>query len=167
MRKLVLAGLFLAMGLVLPLGFHAAGLGPSFLPMHIPVLFAGLYLGWRWGIAVGAALPLLSGLLTGMPPFAPPVAFTMMFELPAYAVAAAVLYRWMRPRAVLPVAGALVVGRIMYGLVGYLFFPLLGLPRASVLYPVTAGLVAGLPGIAVQMVLVPAVLARFRPSGSR
>lgn len=109
------------------------------------------------------AVPLLSGLLTGMPPFAPPVAFTMMVELPVYALAVALLYRWLKPRIVLPVAGAVLLGRVVYGAVGYLFFPLLGLPRVGVLYPVTAGLIAGLPGIVAQVVLIPAIAARFRP----
>lgn len=158
-----MAGLFVALGLLLPIGLHAAGMGKTFLPMHIPVLLAGIYLDWQWGIAVGAVTPLLSGLLTGMPSFAPPVAFMMMVELPVYACMAAVLYRRVRAGALGAVAGAALAGRVAYGAIGYLLFPLLGLPRVGIFYPVTAGLVSGLPGVFVQIVVIPVIVSRFKP----
>ena len=34
--------LCMALGLVLPVLFHMVGAGPTFLPMHIPVLLCGL-----------------------------------------------------------------------------------------------------------------------------
>lgn len=37
-KELVLSALFIALGVVLPMVFHAIGAGPVFLPMHIPVL---------------------------------------------------------------------------------------------------------------------------------
>jgi hypothetical protein len=163
MRKLLLSALFIAMGIVLPMGFHAFGMGRAFLPMHIPVLFAGIYLGWRTGLVVGAATPALSGLLTGMPPFVPPTAFAMMVELPIYGVLVDVFYRLMRLRPAVAVALAALSGRVAYGLIGYLAFPLLGLPEVSPLYPVTAGLVASLPGVILQTVVVPLVVSRLRP----
>ncbi len=163
MRKLALTALFVAMGIVLPMGFHAVGMGRAFLPMHIPVLFAGIYLGWRSGLVVGVATPALSGLLTGMPPFVPPTAFAMMVELPIYGVLVDVFHRRMRLRPAVAVASAALSGRVAYGLIGYLVFPLLGLPGVSPFYPVTAGLVASLPGVLLQVVLVPLVLSRLRP----
>lgn len=160
MRKLSLAGLFVSLGLVLPIGFHSLGLGSSFLPMHIPVLLAGIYLGWRFGALVGVVTPLLSAVLTGMPPLT--VAFMMVVELPLYAVTVSILYRWSK-NALVSVAGTALVGRLVYGLTGYLLFPLLGLPPVSPLYPVTAGIVSGLPGVALQLVAVPLLVGRFKP----
>lgn len=167
MRRLSLAGLFATLGLLLPLGFHAVGLGKAFLPMHIPVLLTGIYLGWRWGVTVGVVVPLLSGALTGMPSFAPPVALMMMVELPLYGASVAVLYRSLRTGAFLAVAGAAFAGRLTYGATGYLLFPLFGWPAIGFLYPVTAGLVSGLPGILVQLTVVPLLVSRFTPEGYR
>ncbi|MDD2491798.1 MAG: hypothetical protein PHV12_06350, partial [Bacteroidales bacterium] len=54
--KLVLAGLFIAIGLALPVAFHAMSLsGSIFLPMHIPVLLCGLICGWKYGLVTGIA----------------------------------------------------------------------------------------------------------------
>ena len=45
-RELALAGLMGALGLLLPIGFHALGWGGSvFLPMHLPVVVAGFLVG--------------------------------------------------------------------------------------------------------------------------
>jgi len=160
MRKLSLAGLFVALGLVLPIGFHSLGLGRAFLPMHIPVILAGIYAGWRWGIVVGAVTPVLSAVLTGMPTL--PVAFTMVLELPIYAVTVALMYRRTK-NVFLSVLVSALAGRLVYGLAGYLLFPLLGLPSVSPLYPVTAGLVSGLAGVALQIVTVPLLVSRIKP----
>ena len=36
-KKLVLSGIFIALGLIIPIIFHQFSMGgPSFLPMHIP-----------------------------------------------------------------------------------------------------------------------------------
>lgn len=148
------------MGLVLPMGFHALGLGRAFLPMHIPVILAGMYLGWRWGIVVGAVTPVVSAALTGMP--AMPVALTMVFELAIYAAIAGASYRRTR-NGLLSVVAAALAGRVAYGIGGYLLFPLLGLPRVAPFYPITAGLVAGLPGVTVQLVLIPLLLIKLKP----
>ena len=46
-KRLTLAALFTALGILLPLAFHLTGIpaaGQIFLPMHIPVLLCGLIL---------------------------------------------------------------------------------------------------------------------------
>ena len=43
LRKTALGGLFVAMGVLVPIMFHAVGLGKTFLPMHIPVILSGFY----------------------------------------------------------------------------------------------------------------------------
>ena len=70
-RNIILGGLFVALGIVIPIAFHAIGAGPVFLPMHIPVLLAGFTIGPTIGCLVGAVTPILSSLLTGMPPLMP------------------------------------------------------------------------------------------------
>ncbi|HHY44206.1 MAG TPA: ECF transporter S component [Firmicutes bacterium] len=162
MRRLAQIALFVATGIVLPMAFHAVGMGRAFLPMHIPVLLAGIYGGWKSGLVVGAVTPILSGVLTGMPPLVPPTAFAMMVELPVYGVLVALFYKQMRIHPALSLGLAALVGRMVYGLIGYAMFPLVGLPKVSPLYPVTTGLLASLPGVVLQVILVPLIVSRTR-----
>lgn len=68
---------------LLPALAHATGLPTRvLLPMHWPVVLAGLCYGWRSGLLIGLAAPSLSFLLSGMPPvFVLPA---MTVELAAY-----------------------------------------------------------------------------------
>lgn len=154
---LVLGGLYLALALVLPMVFHLVGAGPVFLPMHIPVFLAGFTVSPGTAAFVGLAAPLLGSVLTGMPPLSPPVAQGMAFELAVYGLVTALLYRATR-RIYLSWAVAAVAGRLSYGLAGALVLPLFGFEGIPVFYPLTAGLVTGLPGLALQAVLVPSVV---------
>ncbi|MDK2836719.1 MAG: hypothetical protein PWP21_1496, partial [Thermosediminibacterales bacterium] len=48
LKKVVTGGFFVALGIVLPIGFHMVGgssVGKMLLPMHIPVLLAGFFTG--------------------------------------------------------------------------------------------------------------------------
>jgi hypothetical protein len=68
---------------LLPSLVHRTGLPVrTLLPMHWPVVLAGLCYGWRSGAAIGAGAPLVSYLLSGMPP--PVVLPAMTLELAAY-----------------------------------------------------------------------------------
>ena len=85
--------LLLALGVVLPIVFHAMPLGGRiFLPMHLPTFVAGLVLGPVAGLIVGAGSPVLSGLLTGRPTVLYMV--PMVSELATYGLAVGLL----RPR---------------------------------------------------------------------
>lgn len=45
-KKIVLSGLFIALGIIVPTIFHSVNLaGAIFLPMHIPVILGGFLLG--------------------------------------------------------------------------------------------------------------------------
>jgi len=157
-RQLIWGALFLALALLLPMAFHAVGLGRVFLPMHIPVLMAGFLAGPSVGLMVGMTSPILSAVLTGMPPLMPPTAQVMLFELGVYGFAAGLLHHRLHlgifPSLVLAMLG----GRIVYGLLGWLVLPLLGLPGIPLLYPLTVGLTTSLPGILLQLVVVPSVV---------
>jgi len=152
----------IAVGLVLPILFHAVGLGKVFLPMHIPVLLAGFFCGPATALVVGGLTPLLSALLTGMPPLMPPTAQIMVFELAAYALLVSVLFDRLGWGVYPSLIGAMVGGRLVYGLIGYLFLPLFGLQQVPLLYPLTYGVVTGLPGLVLQLAFVPAVVCLVR-----
>lgn len=157
-RKITWSAFFICLGIILPMAFHIFGLGKNFLPMHIPVLIGSLLLGAGSGAFIGAITPLLSCLLTGMPPLMPPVAFMMMFELALYAIIAAVLYKKLKINIYISLTAAIIAGRIFYGALAYLLFPLMGLQKVPFFYPVTLGLMEGLPGIILQLIIVPLIV---------
>lgn len=83
----VQAALLLAAAWLLPAAAHAAGLPVRLLlPMHWPVLLAGLCYGWRSGAVVGLAAPAVSVMLSGHP--SPAVLPAMTVELGTYGLLA-------------------------------------------------------------------------------
>ena len=170
-RDLVAAGLFVALGIVLPLAFHGIqGAGPIFLPMHIPVLMSGLILGWKYGLAVGVVTPILSHFLTGMPPIAPlPMLQVMIFELAAYGAVAGILIRIVRTKntyANLYVAliGAMLVGRLVMGSLNAVWF-IRG--TYSLQIWLTFALFQAWPGILILLAFVPLVVFALKKSVMR
>lgn len=152
------SAVFVAFGLVLPSVFHAVGMaGPVFLPMHIPVFLGGLTLGPAAGLMIGLITPLLSSVLTGMPPLNPPIAFFMMAEMAVYGLLAGHLMKW-RGNLWLSLVAAMAGGRVALGLavaVARLFVAFPGTPVAYV----TGSVLSSLPGIALQILVVPALAA--------
>lgn len=155
-RSVTFAGLFIALGILIPMLFHAFGLGRVFLPMHLPVFVAGLAYGPGCGLLTGALTPVLSAVLTGMPPLAPmPVAQMMVFELGVYGLVAGLLSHRLRLGVIISLLGAMLGGRLVYGLLGAFVLPLLGFSGIPVLFPLTAGLLSSIPGVVLQLVVVP------------
>jgi len=159
-RTLTATGLLLAVGLLLPLVFHslfgAAG-GKTFLPMHYAVLLGGLLLGPAAGTFLGIATPLLSTLMTGMP--AVTILPPMVVELAVYGLVAGVARRYWRIAPIWSMLLAMVAGRIALGLAVALLGPVIGLKVAPMIY-VWTSIVSGLPGIAMQIVVIPLLMAR-------
>lgn len=159
-RKLVMSGLCAALGLVLPLAFHAVpNAGQVFLPMHIPVLLCGLITGPAYGLVCGAVTPLLSSLLTGMPPSG--MLPGMMCELATYGLAGGALALACRrlPRAAgvyVALVGAMLAGRLVSGAVNALIFRAGSYTLEAWL---AASFVTALPGIAIQLVAIPLLVA--------
>ncbi len=158
-RFLAQSALFLALAVVLPIGFHAFGvMGRVFLPMHFPVLLAGFIAGPWSGLLVGLLAPSLSHLLTGMPPtYAVPL---MSMELPMYGLVAGICYRRLRLNIYVALILAMVFGRVMFG-AGLLVLGLfMKLPYTAAQFFSTGGAIgSGLPGIVLQIVLIPIIVA--------
>ncbi|HOS93272.1 MAG TPA: ECF transporter S component [Armatimonadota bacterium] len=155
-RDLTLGGLFGALAIVLPIVFHAVGMGKVFLPMYLPILALGLLASWRTAALVGLLVPLISAILTGMPPLAPPIAFIMMAELAALGLIASVarsvgLGIWLA--AVLGLLAARAVGVLALLTIGRALGYEQGLYEFAV-----AGFVASWPGIALQLTVVPSAV---------
>lgn len=154
--------LFLALAVLLPIGFHQLGAsGRIFLPMHIPPLLAGFLLGPVSGVIVGVLAPALSYLLTGMPPtYAVPL---MSLELPMYGLVAGMAYKRLNLNIYISLIAAMLVGRIMFGLGLFGLGLFIDLPYSAAKFFSTGGaIVSGLPGIAVQIVVIPVLVAALK-----
>ena len=155
---MIISAVMAALGLVLPVAFHAVGLGSHFLPMLLPLLLNGFLVPLPGAVLTGASVPLISSLATGMPPMYPPVAAQMSLEGVVLGGVAAAIYRF-QPRRLWPALIAAVVLNRLAGLAASWFLArLFGLPAAFVS---AAMLVRGLPGVALQIVVVPLVLRQF------
>ena len=176
--------LLLALGVVLPIVFHAIPLGGRiFLPMHLPAFIAGLVLGPVAGLVVGVGSPVVSGLLTGRPTVLYMV--PMVFELGTYGLVAgllrprfeamlgrraseSVLYESnhaTRPRATasplaavsLALIGAMLTGRVVWIAAVVWFAPVVGLTARPIAMALGA-LGAGWIGMIIQLALIPAIV---------
>ena len=150
-RKTVITALCVALCIVLPMAFHMVkNAGTIFLPMHIPVLLCGLICGWQYGLVCGLLGPLLSSLLTQMPPMA--ILPSMMAELAVYgAVTGLMMYAFKYKTTYL----SLISGRVVSGILKALIF---SAGNYSFSVWVTASFVTCLPGLAIQLVIIPTLV---------
>ena len=170
-KKMTYAALFLALAMVLPfLTGQIPQIGKSLCPMHIPALLCGFLCGWPWGLAVGFIAPLLRSVTFGMPAMFPD-AVVMAFELAAYGAVAGLLYRLLPKklkigRIYITLMAAMIVGRIIYGIL-YLCLSGLGFISTEVTWVFfwTKAFVNPFPGIVLQLVLIPALVAALERMG--
>ena len=157
-KNMVIGGLLLAIGLILPSVFHFTNIsGKIFLPMHIPVLIGGFLLPPSLAIILGFITPLLSSLLTGMPPIFP-MAVIMAFELAFYGFSASVFYKKMKLPTIVSLILSMIVGRIIAGLTVFVLGSLFAIDFAPPLAFIIGGVTTGIPGIIIQIVLIPSVI---------
>ena len=167
---MIITALMIAAGIILPIIFHAAGgptAGRTFLPMHIPVLLCGLICGWQFGLACGVITPLLSALMTGMPMMA--MLPGMICELAVYGAVAGILTHFIRAKGIyvstfISLAGAMISGRLVLGVLNSLIFQA---GEYSLQAWVTASFVTALPGIAIQIVFIPAIVIALKKAKPR
>ena len=160
-NKIIYSGLLVILAIVLPQLFHiSSGFGPTFLPMHIPVLLAGFALGPIYGLAVGVFSPILSTSLTGMPLIFP-ILPIMILELGTYGLVSGLLSKYTKLPILFTLLITMLVGRCMYALSYYTiqFFFLPGI--AEGISPINAAIV-GLPGIVLQLIAIPIIITLLR-----
>lgn len=160
-RELTLGGFFILLGVVIPFIFHSTGIaGTVFLPMHFPILIAGFYLRPSTSLLVGFITPLIGSVMTGMPIFFP-MAIIMAFELAAYGLVISLLSNKTNGNKYLILILSMIIGRIVAGLIVTILVTAFGLPLNPLLF-VTGGVVTGLPGIVLQLLLIPLIVSRFQ-----
>lgn len=162
-RSYIFTGVFVLLSVAVPLVFHQFHLaGPTYLPMHIFVLVAGLLFGWRAGLIVGFFTPLASYAVSGMPML--PVLPQIIIELSIYGLTAGILREKFNLRLIWSLLGAMVAGRlalclvvlVIYLIAGKVYGPL-GL-EANPFLVVWSVIKQGWPGIVIQLASIPAVI---------
>ena len=162
-RSYILTGVFVLLNVAVPWVFHQFHLaGPTFLPMHIFVLVAGLLFGWRAGLIVGFFTPLASYTVSGMPVL--PILPQIVVELSVYGLVAGMLREKFNLRMVWALLGAMIAGRLalclgvlaIYLTIGNVYSPL-GL-EANPLFVAWSVTKQGWPGIVIQLALIPVVI---------
>ena len=158
-KKSIITAVCIALCVVLPQAFHAVpNAGAIYLPMHIPVLLCGLICGWSYGLLCGLAGPALSALLTGMPPAA--VLPGMLVECGVYGLAAGLLMQLVRTKHLyadlyISLAAAMLLGRVVSGIAKALIF---SAGSYSMVSWVAGSFVTALPGIVIQLALLPSIV---------
>ena len=164
---LVLAAMFLAIGIVLPFFTgQIPQIGSMLLPMHIPVLLCGLICGWRYGALVGFVLPLVRSLWLGMPPFF--TAIAMVFELAAYGGIVGALYARSRWKCIVALYRCLLIamvgGRLVWGAVRLMLTGVTGDAFTWQLF-LSGALLTAIPGILLQLAVIPAIMVALDRTG--
>ncbi len=168
LRNIAFAGMFLALAYVLPFFTgQIQEIGSMLCPMHIPVLLCGFICGAPWGLVVGFIAPLLRSLTLGMPTLFPK-AIAMAFELATYGLMTGVMYRvFPKKKGYIYCAliVAMLVGRLVWGLVQFTF---VGLDVTEFTFAAFWGgaVVNAIPGIILQIVIVPVVVMLFEKAKS-
>lgn len=156
--------MFLALALVLPfLTGQIPSIGNALCPMHIPVLLCGFFCGPVYGAAVGLVAPYLRFALFQMPPIMPK-GISMSFELAAYGLFAGLLYRLLpkkKPYIYVSLVGAMLAGRLVWGTVRTVLYGL-GKSEFGWTLFITEGFLNAIPGIIVQLVLIPVLVMTLR-----
>lgn len=167
-RSMVLAAMFLALGLVLPfLTGQIPQIGKMLLPMHIPVFLCGLICGWKYGAAVGVIVPIMRSAIFSAPVMFPN-AVAMSLELMTYGLVAGLLYGISRHQCIIALYRSMMIamisGRAVWGAAMVIFLTAGGNKFTWEAFAAGAFLDA-IPGIIVQLVLIPAIMLALHKTG--
>ncbi len=167
--KVAAAALAVLASVALPQIFHLLGmlsdmgssLGETFLPMHLTIFLVGYFAGGAAGAAAGALSPLLSFALTSAAGEAMPALAMlpfMMIELCVYGLTTGLFTRFGKGRVpvIVSLLAAQIAGRAIRALAILIGVYAFGSPLpVSVIW---TSLLAGLPGLSLQWILIPLIL---------
>ncbi|HHW01091.1 MAG TPA: ECF transporter S component [Clostridiaceae bacterium] len=159
-KKLVLSGLFLAIGLLLPfLIGQIPSVGRRLLPMHIPVLLCGFVCGWPYGLIVGFILPVFRSVLFSMPHMFPD-AIAMAFELATYGFMTGLLHKLLPKKKgfiFVSLILSMICGRIVWGCVSLILYGLGNMAFTWELF-MAGAFINAIPGIVIQIIIIPVIV---------
>lgn len=162
--RVILAAMFLALALVLPLlTGQLQQLGNALCPMHIPVILCGFFCGPWYALVIGFIAPLLRFLIFGMPPIMP-TGIAMCFELATYGLVTALLYKYLpkkKPYIYVSLIGAMLAGRIIWGAARVVLY---GLGKSEFGWAafMSGAFLNAVPGIILQIVLIPILVMALK-----
>lgn len=158
-KRLTIASMFLAIGIILPQAFHVIpNAGNIILPMHIPVLICGFLCGPIYGLIVGLLTPVVSHLIFSMPPVI--MLGQMIVELSLYGLLTGIFNKYLNIsneilKNYLSLVFSMLIARIVYGVFNSLLF------RAgsySLTIWVSSAFITALPGIVIQLLIIPVLV---------
>lgn len=168
-RRLTASGVSLALCLVLPfITGQVPEIGNMLCPMHIPVILCGFICGWQYGAVVGFVAPLLRSFLFFAPPLFPQ-AVSMAFELAVYGFMTGLLNKKFPAKPVyiyINLIVSMLAGRAVWGLVRFIIYGL-GYTEFSLSLFIAGAFAEAVPGIILQLVLIPVIVIALRRADSK
>lgn len=162
--RLTISAICLALCMVLPfVTGQIPSIGSMLCPMHLPVLLCGFLCGPGYAAAVGAVAPLLRFALFGMPLLFP-TGVAMCFELMTYGLVCGLAYRALPKRRASIYAAllmAMLAGRVVWGMASACLLAAGGGALTFAAF-MTAAFVQAAPGIALQILVIPAIVLALR-----
>lgn len=160
-KKITVSAAMIALCMLLPfVTGHIADLGNALLPMHLPVLIAAYTVGAPYAAIVGLVSPVLRSLIFSAPTLFPR-AVAMSAELCALGFFAGFLFRRIKlPRLVsiyISQISAMLISRIVWGAVQAAVLGF-GENGFTLSYFISEAVFLSLPGIILQLVLVPLLI---------
>lgn len=156
-KLMLIAAMFLALGMVLPLlTSQIKEIGDTLLPLHLVVMLCGVLCGYKYGAVVGIILPFLRGICFGMPPIYPNAVWTSL-ELATYGFAIGFLYErlpFKRFRLLFSMIISMISGRIVWGIAKTILLGISGKPFTFYMFLV-GGILDAIPGIVLQLFIIP------------
>lgn len=158
-RKLTLTSMSIALGVILPQAFHMVpNAGTIFLPMHIPVLIGGFTCGPLYGLLIGFITPIISHIIFTMPPVV--MLSQMIIELSMYGFLTGLFNKYINVKneyvkTYICLILAMLIGRLTYGMANALFFKA---GTYSLNIWLTTAFITALPGILIQLIVVPIIV---------
>lgn len=123
--------------------------------MHIPVILAGITLGPVFGLITGAVSPIISTCITAMPAVFP-VMPIMVFQLAIIGLVSGILND-KKINSLLLIILTQVAGFIGYAF-SYEIIKMFFLPEIASNLSAVSAYITGIPGVAIQLVLVASVI---------
>ncbi len=154
LREVYIAGLFIALAFILPIGFHAVGLGAMFTPMLLPLLFIGFVVHIKIAVLAAVIAPSLSCFLTGMPPIYPPIIIVVIAEALSLVSVSSILTHKFNCNLYLTLLSSIILGKITAIVVSIIIANIFNISK---LVTGISLVVYTLPGVALQLIVVPVV----------
>lgn len=167
-KNLTLSAMFLAIGMVLPfLTGQIPQIGNMMLPMHIPVLLCGVICGWKYGAVLGFILPLIRYMVFGMPVLFP-TGMAMAFEMLTYGMVIGLVYSLSRWKCIVSLyralIAAMIAGRLVWAVAQMVLLGVSGGAFTMKMF-LAGAFFNAVPGIIIQLVLIPAVMVALGRTG--